>query len=81
MAATARQIRLYAGVLLSAVAGSIVSAWLQGRMARMNPAAMFIGPVFRRAMWGILGLFPGPALVLLFMVGQSLRSPGVAWPC
>ena len=53
MAATARQIRLYAGVLLSTGAGSIVSAWLQGRMARMNPAAMFIGLVFRGAMWGI----------------------------
>ena len=62
-------------VLLSTLIGTVVTAWLQGRAAKMNPAAVFIGLVFWGALWGIWGLFLGPALVVLLkVVAEHSRS-------
>lgn len=55
-------------VVLSTVIGTIVTAWLQGRAAKMNSAAVFIGLVFWGGLWGVWGLFLGPVLVVLFKV-------------
>jgi len=55
-------------VLLSTLIGTLVTAWLQARAAKMNPAAVFIGLVFWGALWGVWGLFLGPALVVLLKV-------------
>jgi len=55
-------------VLLSTLIGTVVTAWLQARAAKMNPAAVFIGLVFWGALWGVWGLFLGPALVVLLKV-------------
>jgi predicted PurR-regulated permease PerM len=54
--------------LTSTVIGTLVTAWLQGRAAKMNAAAVFIGLVFWGALWGIWGLFLGPALVVVLKV-------------
>jgi predicted PurR-regulated permease PerM len=40
-------------VLLSTLIGTLVAAWLQGRAAKMNSAAVFIGLVFWGALWGV----------------------------
>lgn len=62
-------------VALSTVVGTLVTAWLQGRAAKMNSAAVFIGLVFWGALWGIWGLFLGPALVVLLkVVAEHTRS-------
>jgi predicted PurR-regulated permease PerM len=53
-------------VTLSTVIGMLVTAWLQGRAAKMNPAGVFIGLVFWGALWGVWGLFLGPVLIALF---------------
>ena len=63
-------------VLLSTVIGTLVTAWLQGRAARMNPAAVFVGVVFWGAMWGVWGLLLGPALVVLLKVVAEHTRPG-----
>ncbi len=55
-------------VLLSTLIGTVVTAWLQGRAAKMNPAAVFIGVVFWGALWGVWGLLLGPALIVLIKV-------------
>ena len=55
-------------VLTSTLIGTLVTAWLQGRAAKMNSAAVFIGLVFWGALWGVWGLFLGPALVVLLKV-------------
>ena len=55
-------------VMLSTLIGTIVTAWLQGRAAKMNSAAVFIGLVFWGGLWGVWGLFLGPVLVVLFKV-------------
>jgi predicted PurR-regulated permease PerM len=62
-------------VLTSTVIGTLVTAWLQGRAAKMNAAAVFIGLVFWGALWGIWGLFLGPALVVVLkVVAEHSRS-------
>ena len=61
-------------VLLSTLVGTVVSAILQGRAARMNAAAVFIGVVFWGVLWGVWGLLLGPALVVLVkVVAQHTR--------
>jgi predicted PurR-regulated permease PerM len=67
-------------MVLSTVIGTFVTFWLQGRAAKMNPAAMFVGLVFWGALWGIWGLFLGPALVVLLKVAaeNSRHGPQLA---
>ena len=62
-------------VMLSTLIGTLVTAWLQGRAANMNAAAVFIGVVFWGALWGVWGLLLGPALVVLFkVIAEHTRS-------
>jgi predicted PurR-regulated permease PerM len=62
-------------VTVSTLIGTLVGAWLQGRAAKMNAAAVFIGLVFWGALWGIWGLFLGPALVVVLkVVAEHSRS-------
>ncbi len=64
-------------ITMSTFIGTVVAAWLQGRAAKMNPAAVFIGLVFWGALWGIWGLFLGPALVVLIKVVAEHSNGGV----
>ena len=63
-------------VLMSTLIGTVVTAWLQGRAAKMNAAAVFIGVVFWGALWGVWGLLLGPALVVLIKVVAEHTKPG-----
>jgi predicted PurR-regulated permease PerM len=63
-------------VMLSTLIGTVVTAWLQGRAAKMNAAAVFIGVVFWGALWGVWGLLLGPALVVLLKVVAEHTHPG-----
>jgi predicted PurR-regulated permease PerM len=66
-------------VALSTLIGTGVSAWLQGRAARMNAAAVFIGVVFWGALWGAWGLFLGPALVVALKVAAEHNPSTQHW--
>ncbi|MET0334383.1 MAG: AI-2E family transporter, partial [Rhizobacter sp.] len=55
-------------IVMSTGIGTVVTAWLQGRASKVNPAAVFIGLVFWGCIWGLWGLFLGPALVVLMKV-------------
>ena len=63
-------------VLMSMLLGTVVTAWLQGRAAKVNPAAVFIGVVFWGAVWGVWGLLLGPALVVVLKVVAEHTRPG-----
>ncbi len=63
-------------LLLSTLIGTVVTAWLQSRAAKMNAAAVFIGVVFWGALWGVWGLLLGPALVVLLKVVAEHTRPG-----
>ncbi len=62
-------------VLLSTLIGTVVTAWLQGRAAKMNAAAVFVGVVFWGSLWGVWGLLLGPALVVLLKVVAEHALP------
>jgi predicted PurR-regulated permease PerM len=64
-------------ITLSTVIGTVVTAWLQGRAAKMSSAVVFIGVVFWGSLWGIWGLFLGPALVVLIKVVLEHTPSGV----
>lgn len=62
-------------VVVSTLVGTLVTAWLQGRAARMSPAAVFIGLVLWGALWGVWGLFLGPVLIVVVkVVAEHSRS-------
>ena len=63
-------------MLMSMLVGTVVTAWLQGRAAKVNPAVVFIGGVVRGAVWGVWGLLLGPALVVLLKVVTAHTRPG-----
>lgn len=63
-------------LLLSTLVGTLVTAWLQGRAAKMNAAAVFIGVIFWGSLWGVWGLLLGPALVVLMKVVAEHTRPG-----
>ena len=61
---------------VSTLTGTVVTAWLQSRAAKMNAAAVFIGVVFWGALWGLWGLLLGPALVVVMKVVAEHTRPG-----
>lgn len=63
-------------IVMSTLIGTVVTAWLQGRAAKMNPAAVFIGLVFWGSIWGLWGLFLGPALVVVMKVVAAHTRSG-----
>lgn len=63
-------------VLMSTLIGTVVTAWLQSRAAKMNATAVFLGVVFWGAIWGVWGLLLGPALVVLLKVVAEHSRPG-----
>jgi predicted PurR-regulated permease PerM len=63
-------------VVLSTLIGTLVTAWMQGRAAKMNAAAVFIGVVFWGSLWGAWGLLLGPALVVLMKVVAEHTKSG-----
>jgi predicted PurR-regulated permease PerM len=68
-------------VVMSTLIGTVVTAWLQGRAAKMNPAAVFIGLVFWGSIWGLWGLFLGPALVVAIKVAAEHTRTGHRYAC
>lgn len=64
-------------LVLSTLIGTVVTAWMQGRAAKINAAALFIGVVFWGALWGAWGLLLGPALVVLLKVIAEHTRPGL----
>jgi predicted PurR-regulated permease PerM len=72
--------------LLGVVVGTAMTAWLQGRAAKVDSAILFIGTVFWSVWWGGWGLVLGPVLVvalriaLLYHQGSHEAVPAPASP-
>lgn len=63
-------------VMFATIVGTLVTAWLQSRAAKMSAAALFIGLVFWGALWGVWGLFLGPVLVVAIKVVAEHSEDG-----
>jgi predicted PurR-regulated permease PerM len=67
---------LVAGVSLAiaALVGIFVTTWMAGKIAKMNPAAVFIGLLFWGWMWGMWGLLLGiPIIVILKVISEHVE--------
>jgi predicted PurR-regulated permease PerM len=68
---------LVAGMSLgiATLVGTFVTTWMTGRIARMNPAAVFISLLFWGWLWGVWGLLLGvPIIVVLKVIAQHIEG-------
>lgn len=66
---------LVAGVSLAiaTLVGSFITTWMTGRIARMNPAAVFIALLFWGWLWGVWGLLIGiPITVIVKVISEHI---------
>ena len=60
-------------VAIAAVIGMGLATWMQGRAAKMNPVAVFIGVLFFGWLWGGWGLLLGvPILTVLKSIADRV---------
>jgi len=68
---------LVAGVslVIAAFVGTFVTAWMTGRIAKMNTAAVFISLLFWGWLWGIPGMLLSiPIIVIMKVVSQHVEQ-------
>jgi predicted PurR-regulated permease PerM len=66
---------LVAGISLAiaTVVGTFVTTWMTGRIARMNPAAVFISLLFWGWLWGVWGMLLGiPIMVIIKVISEHV---------
>jgi predicted PurR-regulated permease PerM len=57
-----------AALLIASVIGLVFTTWLQGRLARVNAAVLFIALLFFGWLWGVAGLLLGAPLLAIAKV-------------
>ncbi len=63
-----------ASLTIATFVGTFVTTWMTGRIASVNPAAVFISLLFWGWLWGVWGLLLGiPIVVILKVVSQHLE--------
>jgi predicted PurR-regulated permease PerM len=67
---TVGMVTLVAGASLgiATLVGMVVATWMTGKIARMNPAAVFVSLLFWGWLWGVWGLLLGVPLVMVLKV-------------
>lgn len=66
---------LVAGVTLAiaTLVGSLITTWMTGKIAKMNPAAVFIALLFWAWLWGVWGLLIGiPITVIVKVISEHI---------
>ena len=64
-----------ASLAIATVVGFFVATWMTGRIARMNPAAVFVSLLFWGWLWGVWGLLLGvPVVVVLKVVAERIEG-------
>jgi predicted PurR-regulated permease PerM len=72
-----RMVILVAGASLgiATLIGMVVTTWMTGKIARMNPAAVFVSLLFWGWLWGMWGLLLGvPVVVILKVVAERVEG-------
>jgi len=64
-----------ASLAIATVVGTFVTTWMTGRIANMNPAAVFISLLFWGWLWGIWGMLLSiPIIVIVKVVSQHVEQ-------
>jgi len=72
-----RMVILVAGASMSiaTLVGMVVTTWMTGKIAKMNPAAVFVSLLFWGWLWGMWGLLLGvPVVVILKTVAERVEG-------
>lgn len=60
---------------IATLVGTFVTTWMTGRIARMNPSAVFISLLFWGWLWGVWGLLLGvPIIVIVKVVAERVQG-------
>jgi predicted PurR-regulated permease PerM len=64
-----------ASLAIATFIGIFVTTWMTGKIARMNPTAVFVGLLFWGWLWGVWGLLLGiPVLVVVKVVAEHVEQ-------
>ena len=64
-----------ASLAIATLVGTFVTTWMTGKIARMNPAAVFVSLLFWGWLWGVLGLLLGvPLIVIVKVVAERVEG-------
>jgi predicted PurR-regulated permease PerM len=72
-----RMVILVAGASLAiaTLVGMVVTTWMTGKIAKMNPAAVFVSLLFWGWLWGMWGLLLGvPVVVVVKVVAERVEG-------
>jgi predicted PurR-regulated permease PerM len=62
---------------IATLIGMFVTTWMTGKIANMNPAAVFIGLLFWGWLWGVWGLLLGvPIIVVIKVIAEHVEDMG-----
>jgi predicted PurR-regulated permease PerM len=60
---------------IATLVGMVVTTWMTGKIAKMNPAAVFVSLLFWGWLWGMWGLLLGvPVVVVLKVVAERVEG-------
>jgi predicted PurR-regulated permease PerM len=64
-----------ASLAIATLVGTVVTTWMTGKIAKMNPAAVFVSLLFWGWLWGVWGLLLGvPVIVILKVVAERVEG-------
>jgi len=67
-----------ASLVIATLVGMVVATWMTGKIARMNPAAVFVSLLFWGWLWGVWGLLLGvPVVMVLKVVAERVEGMDV----
>ncbi|MES2319435.1 MAG: AI-2E family transporter [Pseudomonadota bacterium] len=60
---------------IATLVGTVIATWMTGRIAKMNPAAVFVSLLFWGWLWGMWGLLLGvPVVVMIKVVAERVEG-------
>lgn len=67
-----------ASLAIATLVGTVIATWMTGRIAKMNPAAVFVSLLFWGWLWGMWGLLLGvPVVVMIKVVAERVEGMDV----
>ena len=75
-----RMVLLVAGssLAIATLVGTVIATWMTGKIAKMNPAAVFVSLLFWGWLWGMWGLLLGvPVVVMIKVVAERVEGMDV----
>lgn len=64
-----------ASLTIATLVGTVITTWMTGKIAKMNPAAVFVSLLFWGWLWGVWGLLLGvPVIVIVKVVAERVQG-------